>query len=400
MTERQELNLHALAAGGDAVGRDDGGRVTFVSGGAPGDRVRVELLEERKSFARAQLLQVLEPSPDRVEPRCPLFAAGTCGGCQWQHVAIEAQRRAKDDIARAALRRLSSHGLTLLPILAPVADYEWRRRARFTWYGGRKRALGFHPPRSHHVTDVEECPQLELGLATALTRLRAVLLPALRGRGELEVLWNGREVHVAIHGDVPRPAVEALAALEGVAGVSHGKKLLGAPVIALPEGGSAGAADFVQASHQGNAALRGLVREWAGDVTGQVVVDLFAGNGNLTQELLAARKVIAVEEREPKAPPVGVDFRVGKAEDLVGELIGQPVDLLVLDPPRTGAKELMPALLKLAPGRILYVSCDPATLARDAEVLVLGGYRPTRAVPMDLMPQTAHIEVLLELVRV
>ena len=128
-----ELTVDSLAAGGDAVGRAEDGRVVFVTGAAPGERVRVRLTEEHRQFARGALLSVLTPSPDRVEPPCPLFRDRTCGGCAWQHVAYPVQAAAKQASVASALRRPIADGMELEPIETPVAPYHWRRRARFHW---------------------------------------------------------------------------------------------------------------------------------------------------------------------------------------------------------------------------------------------------------------------------
>jgi 23S rRNA (uracil1939-C5)-methyltransferase len=396
---RIEVRLERLASGGDAVGRDESGRVTFVARAAPQELAEVEVFEEHKSFARARLLKVLEPSPDRVEAPCREFVRAACGGCQWQHVSLSAQRRAKQEIVESALRRLSDRGLKLLPMEEPVDGFGWRRRARLAWIAiGSKRLLGFRPPRSRRVTDLRECQQLEPGFLEVLLQVKRAILPGLRGRGELSALWNGEQVHLDLHGDVRRDVLEEVAGIPGVAGFRRGKHSLGERGVALPEGGFASARDFVQASSSGNAALRAIVASWAGDLTGASVLELYAGTGNLTSALRGAERIVAIEEIAPARPPEACDYRVGRAEKLVPEL-REEFELVLLDPPRAGAREVVGPLAELGPRRILYVSCDAATLARDALQLCEAGYRPVRAQPLDLMPQTSHVEVILELIQ-
>ncbi|HEY8146135.1 MAG TPA: TRAM domain-containing protein, partial [Kofleriaceae bacterium] len=199
-----ELEVDSLAAGGDAVGRGEDGRVVFVPGAAPGERVRVRLVEEHKQFARGALLQVITRSPDRVEPPCPLFRDRTCGGCAWQHVAYPAQAAAKQASLASALRRSIAGGMALDPIATPVPPYHWRRRARFHWVrtaGSDAALVGLYAPRSRRVTQVSACPQLEPALEAALAPLVERLGPGLEGRGEIELLLgDGGAIHVAVSG--------------------------------------------------------------------------------------------------------------------------------------------------------------------------------------------------------
>ena len=166
-----ELDITALAAGGDGLGRDTGGRVTFVPRTAPGDRVRVRLVKQTASFARAELTDVLAPSPVRVEPPCEYFRAG-CGGCQWQHVARAAQLDAKQAIVTNALRNLA--GLVVETIADPASALGWRRRARFHVAGGK---LGLYAASSRDVIPLAHCPQLEPALDAALRAIAPLTPP-------------------------------------------------------------------------------------------------------------------------------------------------------------------------------------------------------------------------------
>ncbi len=401
------LAIESVAAGGDGVARDSGGRVVFVPRAAPGDRVRATVTEEHKSFARAHLDAVLEPGPGRVAPPCPLFASGACGGCQWQHLSSEAQRAAKEAIVGAALRRLVDAGLAIEPLRTPVPPLGWRRRARLHWVRPRRAGaalIGFFAPGSRHVTDVDRCPQLEPAADAALAAIRRVLGPVLTGRGEIDVVaGQGGGVHVTVRGPCAPAAARALAEAPEIAGVRLGRRQFGAEAIALEPGLEAASGEFAQASSAGNAALLEVVNLATRAREGKRVLELYAGGGNLTRVLArGAAEVIAVERAVPVAPPAGgnVSFRQGSAEEEVKILArhGERFDLVVLDPPRTGAADACQLLPRLGPSRIVYVSCDPATLARDAGALVAAGYAPVRAWPIDMMPQTAHVEVVLELV--
>jgi 23S rRNA (uracil1939-C5)-methyltransferase len=402
-----ELTIDSLAAGGDGVGRDDGGRVVFVPHTAPGDRVVVELITSKKSFARARLVDLIEPGPDRVEPRCPLFADGSCGGCQWQHVSATTQAEAKQAIVASALRKLIAGGLELAPIETPVPPYEWRRRARLHWVRPRRAGaalLGLHPPRSRRITEVDRCPQLEPAANAALAAVRERLLPGLTGRGELELIaGHSGDVHLAVRGPCEPEAARALADDDRVAGVILGRRCFGSETIEVEPGIRGRANEFAQASRAGNSRLRHLVAEVSAPRNGARILELFAGAGNLTAVLAdGAESVVAVDrQRRPAILQDHVEYRQGSAREELAILARREpgFDLVVLDPPRTGAADLVPTLARMAVPRLVYVSCDPATMARDAAMLVDAGYRPVRVVPIDLMPQTAHVEAVMTLAR-
>jgi 23S rRNA (uracil1939-C5)-methyltransferase len=382
MTRGIDVDVTALAAGGDGVARDAGGRVTFVPRTAPGDRVRVAIVEERASFARGELVEVVTASADRIAPPCPHFAQG-CGGCAWQHVARPAQLAAKQAIVAGALRKLD---VPIEPIADPCAPYGWRRRARFHVAGGK---VGLYAHASHRVLPIAHCPQLEPEVDTALAAIAAASPPD----GEL-ALVRGHRGDIAVGIARPWRLADKLVGRARIVGVIAGDVAHGEPVIELEPGLRGGPWDFAQASAAGNAALVALVQQAAGRGPGSLV-ELYAGSGNFTRGLIAAGwDVIASDVAVPRDPPAR--FEAGAAPDVLARLTG-PVDVVVLDPPRTGAADALAGIARLAPRTIVYVSCDPATLARDALRLIEHGYRAERAWPIDVMPQTAHVEVVLRL---
>jgi 23S rRNA (uracil1939-C5)-methyltransferase len=351
------IEITALAAGGDGVGRDEGGRVTFVPRTAVGDRVEVRLVEEKKKFARGEVVRVVEPSRDRVEPPCPHFIEG-CGGCQWQHIKREAQLAAKQAIVEGALRKL---GIGIDPIADPAPPYGWRRRARFHVEGGIQ---GLYALNTNRLIAIERCPQLEPALDDARRGLAPMQLPV---EGELHIARS-----------------------------TTGKVAIGEQELEIEPGLFIRARDFAQASVAGNAKLVELVRAAVGKGTGRLL-ELYAGAGNFTRFLVEdGWDVMATDIFEPLKPPA--NYQVGPASKVLARVRG-PVDVVVLDPPRTGAAEAVPGIIKQNPSKIVYVSCDPSTLARDAEALVAAGYRVDRATPVDLMPQTSHVEVVMVLSR-
>jgi 23S rRNA (uracil1939-C5)-methyltransferase len=391
-----ELDITALAAGGDAVGRDAGGRVTFVAGAAPGERVRARVIEEHRSYARAELVEVVAPSPVRVPAPCPLAAARTCGGCPWMHVAPEAQLAAKQELAAGALRALIARGLELLPPLAPVPPLRWRRRARFHLADG---VVGLAAPRSRRITDVPTCLQLDARLEAALIAVRAALA-GFAGRGDLHLALGHRgDVHVVLDAPAPAEVADALVGRAGIAGVVVPGHVAGALAIELEPGLVAPADAFAQASEAGNRAL--IAEVMAAAAGARRVLELYAGSGNFTRPLIAAGvEVVANDVRRPEPPIAGARFESGPAVEVVRRLAGERFDAVLLDPPRTGAREVVAALSAIAAPRVIYVACDAATLARDLAILDGAGWSPRRARVLDLMPQTSHTEIVAVATRV
>lgn len=371
------VTIDALAAGGDGVGRDADGRVVFVPMTAPGDRVRVELEQERRRFAKGRIVELLEPGPGRVEPPCEAF--GECGGCAWQHLSAETQLEAKRAILRDALVRIGGiEAPPVLPIVASPAAYGYRARNRVRVEGGR---VGYRRRRSHAQRPVSRCP---------------VLVPELEERlgkpfdrdGEWELASDGARVRATLVGrhDGPRLVLRV-----------GGERI----------GFSAGV--FAQANALLLDVLAARVAEAAG--RGERAVELFAGAGLFTLALARAfGSVVAVEGSRRAAADLRrnlaeadlhhVAVRPEPVEAVLAELAGTAPELLLLDPPRTG---LPPggadALAAIAPARIVYLSCDPATLARDLKVLCASGWALRSVEGFDLFPQTPHVEALVLLTR-
>jgi 23S rRNA (uracil1939-C5)-methyltransferase len=378
-----ELDVASLAAGGDGVGRDASGRVTFVPRAAPGDRVRARIVHRTSSFARAEITELVAPGPARVEPPCPHFAR-RCGGCQWQHVARTEQLAAKQALVTGALRKLA--GLRVHPIGDPGPALGWRRRARFHVDRGR---AGLYELGGHRVIAIDRCPQLEPALADAYAVVAAATPPD--GELALVIAHDGR---VAIATERAWRGAARLVGRAGIAGVLAADQPHGEVVLEIEPGLWGGPWDFAQASRAGNAALVAQARAALGPGPGRLL-ELHAGAGNFTRGFAAdGWSVIPSDTVAPARPPPG--FHAAPAHEALAQLAG-PWDAIALDPPRTGAAEAIDGILRAAPRTIVYVSCDVATLARDAARLV--GYRATDAWPLDVMPQTAHIEVVMRLER-
>ena len=385
-----ELRIDALAAGGDGVGRDPDGRVVFVPFAAPGDRLRVRLVEERARFARAEIDEVVEASADRVTPPCPVF--GTCGGCAWQHLRYDAQVDAKRAIVRDALARIGK--LAAVPALgftASPAAYGYRGRARVRVERGQ---VGFRERRSHALCPVTACPLLVPALDAALGAMAAAP-PSPDGDWELAAGDDG-SVRTAPLGarTIPRESERPRLAL-GAAGDWLGV--------------SAGV--FAQANALLRDALATAVLDAAG--SGQTVLELFAGAGFFTVGLAHRfQRVLAVESDPGAVLDLTRNVADAKARHVrviearvetwlaAADAEALRADVVVLDPPRGGiGAAVAAALAKLPARRILYLSCDPATWARDVAVLTSYGWHLAHVHGFDLFPQTPHVEALAVLER-
>jgi len=372
----EELAIESLAAGGAGVGRAADGRVVFVPDTAPGDRVRVRLVARHRRHAEGRLEELLVPGPARVEPPCPVF--GTCGGCAWQHLAYPAQLEAKAGILRDALARIG--GLTPpreLRIVPSPAPYAYRRRARVLVRGGR---TGFRRRRSNELCATARCPVLVPALEEALAELAAEAPPD----GEWELLAGEGEARRSAPGR--RGAPLAVRAGGDLLRVSPGV--------------------FVQSNGPLLDPLLEAVHTAAG--RGRTALELYAGAGFLTLGLARRfERVVAVEAHAAAARDLGencraaglanVEIRRARVEAALaapGDLPQAP-DALVLDPPRSGlGRGGAEALAGLRPGRIVLLSCAPATLARDLGALARSGYFLSRIEGFDLFPQTPHLEAL------
>ena len=436
MKRRAELRIDALAQGGDAIARPPDGPIVFVEGAAPGDLVLAELEAPRRGFQRGRVLEVLESGPGRREPPCP--EAGSCGGCGWQHLNEETQARAVRELLATALRRTGGFDpdeVEIPPTLTPVPPLGYRRRARFVLdLRAEPPRLGFRRRRSHAVHPVPTCPVLEPELdglrAAVATRLQALadLLPSLR-RAELglDLTAPGQataslSLPARVERGALRRAADALAAASpALAAIEvrdpEGAVLRGRARLAYRQGPAEeperhparhAPGGFLQASRSGNAALVERVLAAAGPALrpGARVLELFAGSGNFSLPLAAAgARLTAVEENaaaleccREALDEAGLDAELiaGDAAATVEGLVLEQGrwDLAVLDPPRTGAKDCARALGALGPARIVSVSCDAATFARDAALLREAGYRLRRAEALLLFPQTPHFEIV------
>lgn len=401
--ETLELTLSGMAYGGDAFGRDADGRMIFVPFAAPGEQVCVRLSEIHEHWARGSLVEVRVASGDRIAPRCRHF--GECGGCHYQHLSHATQLRVKREIVQAQLERLGGFESPPVEPTVPSPD-PWNTRNHLQFGLSREGKLGFQAARSHHLVTIEECHLPEPSLTDLWPRLDLQPIPGLHrvtlrsGAGEEVMIVFEAEIEPEIELDLDVPASVVWLGSRG-ASVLAGSDYLTQEVLGRPFRVSAESFFQVNSSLVGDLVRRAL--EALAPQPGETVFDLYAGVGLFSAFLAAAgARVVAVEQ----SPSACADFEVNLADfdsvdlyeasvEMALPAIEARPDAALVDPPRAGLeREALEALLVASPRRLAYVSCDPATLARDGKRLAQAGYRLERITPIDLFPQTYHIETL------
>jgi 23S rRNA (uracil1939-C5)-methyltransferase len=422
------LQAESLASGGDAVARDADGRVVFVRGAAPGERIRARVLEERPSFARAVVEEVLEPSADRERPCCPSF--GACGGCQWQHVAYDAQLTAKRRIVDDALERIGGIDVRAFEVVPAQAHYGYRNRVELGPGPGPTLSLGYVGVDGSHVA-VDSCDLLPDRFREAPRRISGALRylegssrlgierAALRisesgGSCSLE-LWTrpgpfprgvaattlGNAVDVDTVSRVLFDAERGRHAVRGVETLAGSgrweERLSGYRYSVSP-------ASFFQVNTAQAEKLVEVVVDSLEPDPDEPVLDLYCGVGTFTLPLAASgARVLAVEasgsaikdlERNLQDARLAARILPGEASRVL-EDERPSVRSSVVDPPRAGLSvKALESLAAATRERIVYVSCDPSTFARDAGRLSGAGFALGRVTPVDLFPQTYHVELV------
>ena len=385
-----------VVAGGEALARGADGRVVLIEGAIPGERVRVELHNVKKTFARGRILEVLEPSPDRVAPPCPHVAAG-CGGCDWQHIAPDAQRSLRRDIVVDALTRIGKveDAANLVAPAVALPDEDFRTSVRVLMVKGRP---AFRRAYSHDPVLVDSClvahPLIESLIADA--KFDAVKEAEIRCGAR-----TGERLVIAF------PTTRYLELPDDV--VTIGADDLEAGRTAMFAEQAAGrrwrisATSFFQTRADGADALAQLVAESVPD-TAETVVDLYSGVGLFAGTIARpGRTVIAVEGnpaavRDAKHNLAADNVKVERAD--IGRWDPVPADVVIADPSRAGlGADVISHIAGTDASRVVLVACDAAALGRDVALLGGEGFALTSATPVDLFPHTSHVEVVAVLDR-
>ncbi len=374
---------------GAAIGHDEEGKRIVAAFGIPGESVVVEVREESDSVALGEVVDVLERSSERVEPRCAHF--GVCGGCQLQHLDYAAQLRLKTGIVRGRLRQVGAlMNAPVSPMIGAESPWNYRNHARFTVRDGG--VTGFTHWYTHRFEPIDECHIMDPRINTIREALNGRLDAPAR---QLGVRYGSKHASYSIH---PRLDPDAAQGYE-TGQTDHVERLAGVDF-------KVSAASFFQVNTGQAERMAAVVRDGLRLHGTDVVLDAYAGVGTFAALFAPmCARVVAVEEsasavrdaRENVADFPNVEVVEAKTEDYLDHLVLTP-DSVILDPPRSGCDErVLDAIGRLQPNRLVYVSCEPETLARDLRRLVLAGYRIVDVTPIDMFPQTYHIECVATL---
>lgn len=434
------VQVDDLTSSGEGVGRYEGFAI-FLPGTLPGEEVKARVISLQKNYARALVEEVVRPSPNRAAPACSAYPA--CGGCQIQHLSYPEQLRFKQQVVERALAHIGKlTGVQVLPTLGMEHPWAYRNKAQFPLAQKRDRLVaGFFAPRSHQVVEITSCPlqhpRANQALEVLLRAASELGIPGYdeeKGQGLLRHLLvrvavkTGELMLVLVSRSLEIPRLRRLTArlVEGVPGLTSlllnvnprrtnvilGQEwytLWGSPTITEylgPYRFRISGGSFFQVNPTQTVKLYEKAVEFAGLTGQETVLDAYCGIGTISLFLAARAHYVhgievvasAVEDARLNARENGIknaEFHLGEVEEALPRLLAAGVrpDVVVVDPPRQGCRpEVLSALAAARPKRLVYVSCNPATLARDLGILVEHGLTPTVAQPVDMFPQTYHVE--------
>jgi len=410
----ERVTIRQLSYGPHGIGRLADGKAVFVRGVTPGEEVDVCVREDRKTFAYADLECIVEPSPQRRTPPCEYLPA--CGGCSWQHLNYDAQLQAKEQSLRDAMTRIGKLDASVVqPIVGSPLEFGYRSRLNMRVALGE---VGFYRGATHDLVPISHCLLAEADIDRAVPLARELIRRLDSKVRRIEIVGRGDGPEVVLHAEVEgalttpdeQRIVTFLDDCAEISGVvlrgrswrrSWGDVMTSVTpadgmVVALPAG------VFSQVNPGANRLLVKSVLDLGELGPQDTVLELHSGAGNLTLPLAdRAGRVVAVEQFEAAAAAAidnvrgrgNVEVRVASAGDAVDQALGrgEKFNVVVLDPPRSGAAEVVKGLLELGPQRIIYVSCNPSTLARDLARLA-PRYRVETVQPIDMFPHTYHVE--------
>ena len=418
---RHTIIIERLVHGGKGLGRIEG-QVVFVPAAIPGEVVEVRLGPQKRGYREAFPEKVILPSPMRTIPQCRHF--GLCGGCQWQHISYAGQVRFKEEIFRETLARIARVECSVLPVLPCPVPIGYRNRVRFQAKNG---TIGFFSKGSHEVIGIKSCLLAHPLINRIREELAGILPPSIQKRlVGLEIAVSEEEGKGIVTLFVDGQFVNGIG-LQDASNVSYIKGIYiqrsirsfvetGAPSegalrfsCKLPNGGNIryllGPGVFSQVNPRQNEVLIATVMKWSEATRDESVLDLYCGMGNITLPLAREvreitgieRNALSIKAAVLNAEENGIENVTLLEEDVESGLdrlvrAGRRFDLVLMDPPRSGCTGIIEKISALEPARIIYISCDPATLARDMAGLNRAGFTPVKSQPVDMFPQTFHIE--------
>jgi tRNA/tmRNA/rRNA uracil-C5-methylase (TrmA/RlmC/RlmD family) len=379
--DRIEVEIGGIAHGGHCVARYEG-QVIFVRHAIPGEKVIVEITEMNSKFARGDAMEILQPSNDRVTAQCQYARPGGCGGCDFQHISLERQRKLKADVVREQFTRVAKMDVELsVEEVSPTSH--WRTRMDFTVSENRKLAL--YSSRSHRLVEVDSCQIADESIP--ISEINQRKLP------------QGAKVHVAV-GSNGKSVVE----IEGRQSHELVVQEVGSQNFSLSP------TTFWQSHRRAPEVLSSVVQELARAKSGDHVFDLYGGVGLFTGALIdvvgAGGRITLIESDELATTDARRKFAINENVEIISEKVERVLDrftradIVIADPPRAGLGARVCAMIDdLNPRAIVYVSCDPSSLARDARLLVDAGYEMDLIRAFDLFPMTHHIECVARFIK-
>jgi 23S rRNA (uracil1939-C5)-methyltransferase len=419
--KKVKLRIESVAFKGYGVARVQG-KVVFTPHTVTGDEAWIEVIEEKKRYAMGTLLQIIEPSPWRVTPLCPSF--GVCGACQWQHIDYLTQGELKKEIFKNILRRLG--GLMEIPPISFIPSrtpYGYRARIQLKV---REKALGYFQEKSHQIVNIQECliahpiinrmlPSLRK-MSSSFPQIKEIEINVFPDEGKGILILHSPSLEGGIE-NVSEEFLQNHPFIKGmVITTKRGINAYGDPTLNLTI--SMGQEEnekniklrispgsFSQIHLEQNQILIQTVLQYSGGKKEGSILDLYAGVGNLTLPLaMEAKQVVGIEENGLAIEDArynmkrngirNCDFVHGRVEDVLINMKKENLDCMVLDPPRTGCRRVLNQMVRLNPKKIVYVSCEPTTFARDLRLLTQRGYSLQRLSLIDMFPQTYHMEVV------
>lgn len=446
--QQVDIDIHDLAGSAEGIGHYHGFTI-FVPLALPGDKIRAEIISIKKSYARALLKSILTPSPDRVQPVCPYYEK--CGGCQLMHAKYDAQLAYKQNQVVSALKHIGSlTKLNVKPIIRMQSPFHYRNKAHFpTGKGNDKLIAGCYTARSHDIVDIESCAIQhavinhllrttkeaadKYNISTYDEKKQSGLLRNILARHSFST-GQSMVVFVVNGSELPREEEVAAYLLERTDNLvsiqlnenrNKGNKLLGSKTRLIAGQDhiidelnglqfKISASSFYQVNPAQTSLLYSKVSDYASLSGKEVVFDIYCGVGTIALFLAEKAKNVIGVDLLPEAIKdacfnaslnkiENCDFLTGAAEEILPKLIkdGHIPDVCVIDPPRTGCRqELLDSLLESAPKKIIYISCNPATLARDLKTLCKDIYTIEEVQPVDMFPFTRHVESVTLLVKI